>query len=245
MIDLSRYNKKQLGKLFDYSVLPKNSTENDIRGACREAVRYNCAAFYTASPFWSEIVREELAGTDILVGTGIDFPFGVSPLRVKAAELEYAMEVGCTCVDLVLNIGALKSGKLDAVREELREFTSIASSALTKVILEVCFLTNDEIATACRLIAETGAAYAKTSTGQFEGPDMSQFLLMKKTLADTNVKLKIAGVKFPRPQNAYAFLLAGADLIGTRAAPEIIDAIDQMRAIGLVPPLTETTSVTG
>ncbi|MDR1214984.1 MAG: hypothetical protein LBK54_13050, partial [Propionibacteriaceae bacterium] len=71
--------------------------------------------------------------------------------------------------------------------------------------------------------------------GQFEGPTMDQFLVMKKTLAGTPVKLKVAGVKFPRPQNAYAFLLAGADLIGTRAAIEIIDALDTMRQIGLVP----------
>ena len=66
---------------------------------------------------------------------------------------------------------------------------------------------------------------------------MDQFLLMKKTLKDSNIKLKVAGVKFPRPQNAYAFLLAGADLIGTRAAVAIIDALDQMREIGIVPPL--------
>lgn len=66
---------------------------------------------------------------------------------------------------------------------------------------------------------------------------MDQFLLMKKTLKDTDIKLKVAGVKFPRPQNAYAFLLAGADLIGTRAAVAIIDALDQMREIGIVPPL--------
>jgi deoxyribose-phosphate aldolase len=86
------------------------------------------------------------------------------------------------------------------------------------------------------MIAETGIGYAKTSTGPFEGPTMEQFLLMKRALAGTNVKLKVAGVKFPRPQNAYAFLLAGTDLIGTRAAAAIIDALDQMREIGLVPP---------
>jgi len=107
---------------------------------------------------------------------------------------------------------------------------------LTKIILEVCYLTDAEIVTGCRLIQEAGANYAKTSTGQFEGPSMSQVLLMRETLKGSDVKLKVAGVKFPRPQNAYAFVVAGADLIGTRAAPEIIDALDQMRTIGLVPP---------
>ena len=75
----------------------------------------------------------------------------------------------------------------------------------------------------------------KTATGQFEGPTMHQFLVAKKQLEGTKVGLKVSGVKFPRPQNAYAFLLAGAELIGTRAAPEIIGALDEMREIGLVP----------
>lgn len=101
--------------------------------------------------------------------------------------------------------------------------------------MDVNFLTDEEIATACKLIAEAGIDYAKTSTGQFEGPSMDQFLIMKETLKDTDIKLKVAGVKFPRPQNAYAFLMAGADLIGTRAAIAIIDALDQMREIGIVP----------
>jgi deoxyribose-phosphate aldolase len=105
----------------------------------------------------------------------------------------------------------------------------------TKVILEVCFLTDEEIATACKLVAEAGVQFAKTSSGQFEGPSLEQFLVMKRTLAETSVKLKVAGVKFPRPQNAYNFIMAGADRIGTRAAPEIVDALNQLRDLGLVP----------
>lgn len=236
MIDLSTYHRGNIGKLFDHSILPKQTTESEIRDGCREAREYGCAAFYSATPFWSPIVREELSGTGIHIGTGIDFPFGASSPAVKAFEVEQAIKSGCTAVDLVMNIGALKSGRLDVVREELALFVKAAGDALTKVILEVCYLTNDEIVTACHLVSESGAIYAKTSSGQFEGPSMSQFLLMRETLAATDVKLKVSGVKFPRPQNAYAFFLAGAELIGTRAAPEIIDALDSMRAIGLVPP---------
>ncbi len=237
MINLAKMDKRAVGKLFDYSILPKQSTEAEIRRGCREAVAYNCAAFYSASPYWTPVVKEELAGTDVLVATGIDFPWGVAPVPVKLLETEKALEAGCQSVDLVINAGALKSGHLAAVRQEIREFVALAKGhALTKIILEVCFLTNEEIVTGCRLIQEAGADYAKTSTGQFEGPDMAQVLLMRETLKGSEIKLKVAGVKFPRPQNAYAFILAGAELIGTRAAPEIIDALDQMRAVGLVPP---------
>lgn len=236
MVDLSKLDKKALGKCFDHSVLPKNTTEADIRAGCREAVAYNCAAFYSATPFWTPIVVEELTGTDILIGTGLDFPFGASPAIVKAFETEQAVKVGCTSLDIVMNVGALKDKKYKVIEEELATFKKAAQGNLTKCIMEVCFLTDDEIATACKMIFEAGIAYAKTSTGQFEGPSMEQFLVMKKTLAGTECKLKVAGVKFPRPQNAYAFLLAGADLIGTRAAIPIIDALDQMREIGIVPP---------
>ena len=236
MINLAKYDRHGIGKLFDYSVLPKQTTEKEIRLGCRQAIEYNCAAFYSASPYWTPVVKEELQGSDVLVATGIDFPFGVSPSALKVLEVERAIAAGCQSVDLVINIGALKSGHTDVVRQEIKEFVQAASGALTKIILEVCYLTDSEIVTGCRLIQEAGADYAKTSTGQFEGPSMAQVLLMRETLKGSDVKLKVAGVKFPRPQNAYAFILAGADLIGTRAAPEIIDALDQMRAIGLVPP---------
>ncbi|MDR1483359.1 MAG: deoxyribose-phosphate aldolase [Planctomycetaceae bacterium] len=231
MSNIFDLNKTEIGKYFDYSVLPKQSTEQEIRKACKEAVKYNCAAFYTASPYWSPVVSEELQGTSVLVATGIDFPFGVSASKLKVLETEQAVAAGCGAVDIVMNIGALRSGKYDVVGAELRDFVKAAGNAITKVIIEVCFLSDEEIATACKLIAEAGANFAKTSTGQFEGPDMNQFLIMKETLKNTNIKLKVAGVKFPRPQNAYSFILAGAELIGTRAAPEIIDAFDQIKMI--------------
>ncbi|MEN6622598.1 MAG: deoxyribose-phosphate aldolase [Smithella sp.] len=235
MVDLSKLDKRALGKCFDHSVLPKNTTEADIRSGCREAMAYNCAAFYSATPYWTPVVLEELAGTDILIGTGLDFPFGASPSIVKAFETEQAVKAGCTSLDIVMNVGALKDKKYSVVKEELAAFKKAAQGNITKCIMEVCYLTDEEIAAACKMIAEAGIHYAKTSTGQFEGPSMEQFLIMKKTLAGTDCKLKVAGVKFPRPQNAYAFLLAGADLIGTRAAGAIIDSLDQMREIGLVP----------
>lgn len=237
MVDLSKMDKWSLGKCFDHSVLPKDTTEADIRRGCQEAKAYNCAAFYSASSYWTPVVKEELEGTDIHIATGLDFPFGASTVKMKGLETEEAVRLGCTALDMVMNIGALKDKNYMEVKAGLDAFVKAAEGNLTKCIMDVNFLTDDEIIAGCNLIAEAGIDYAKTSTGQFEGPSMDQFLLMKKTLKDTDIKLKVAGVKFPRPQNAYAFLLAGADLIGTRAAVAIIDALDQMREIGIVPPL--------
>lgn len=239
MIDLAAADRRVIAKAMDYSILPKETREAEVREGCRLTREYGFAAFYTSSPYWSPIVAEELAGTGIEVGAGISFPFGSQTPATKAFETEEAVRRGCTAVDLVMNVGALKDRDHRTIREELAGFVKAAGSAVTKCILEVCYLTDEEIAAGCRLIAEAGVGFAKTSTGQFEGPSLEQFLVMKKTLAGTGVKLKVAGVKFPRPQNAYVFLLAGVDRIGTRAAPEIVDALDGLRKIGLVPGLVQ------
>lgn len=234
MIDFSRITKWELGKYFDFSVLPKNTTQADIINGCKEAKKYNCAAFYAASNYWIPTIVRELEGTDIRVGVGLDFPFGANTAYLKGKETEEAVKLGATSLDIVMNIGALRSKLYSDVREELRVFKDAASGYLTKCILEVNYLTDDEIKCASEMVAEAGIDYVKTSSGQFEGPTMEQYLIMKKAVEGTSTKTKVAGVKFPRPQNAYAFLLAGADLIGTRAAPEIIEALDTMREIGLV-----------
>ncbi len=236
MIDFTQLDARALAKTLDFSILPKQTTEAEVREGCAITRRYGFAAFYTSSACWSPIVCEELAGMDdVEIGTGIAFPFGSAPAAVKAFEVEDAVARGCTTVDMVMNIGALKSGDHKAVAEELRLFKQAAASTVTKCILEVCYLTDDEIATASKLVAEAEIEYVKTSSGQFEGPSLEQFLVMRDAVQDAPVRLKVAGVKFPRAQNAMVFLRAGADRIGTRAAPEIVDALDTLRDIGLVP----------
>ena len=239
MIDLAKSDSRSIATAFDFSILAKNTTEAEIREGCRITREYGFAAFYSSSPYFSPIVAEELAGTDIEIGTGIAFPFGSQTAAVKAFETEEAVRRGCTAVDMVMNIGALKDGDYNGVKEELSAFVAAAGSAVTRCILEVNFLTDQEIADGCKLIAETGVQWAKTSSGQFDGPSLEQFMVMRDTLVDTDIKLKVAGVKFPRPQNAYVFIMAGAERIGTRAAPEIVDAFDSLRELGLIPSATE------
>jgi deoxyribose-phosphate aldolase len=220
--------------MMDYSILPKETREEAIRKGCAEARRYRFAAFYSSSAYWTPVVKEELAGCDdIEIGTGIAFPFGTAPASVKAFEVEDAVKRGCTAVDMVMNVGALKDKRHEVVREELRLFKVAAGSAVTKAILEVCYLTDEEIAAGCRLIGEAGLVFAKTSTGQFEGPSLEQFLVMKEALRGTGVRLKVSGVKFPRPQNALVFIRAGAERIGTRAAIEIVEALETLQKAGL------------
>jgi deoxyribose-phosphate aldolase len=236
MIDFNQLDAKALAKAIDYSILPKETAEPEIREGCAVTRRYGFAAFYASSAYWAPVIREELAGMDdVEIGTGIAFPFGSAPAAVKAFEVEDAVRRGCTAVDMVMNIGALKSGDRRAVAEELRAFKQAAAGAVTKCILEVCYLTDEEIATGAKLVAEVGIDFVKTSSGQFQGPSLQQFLVMRDAVRDAPVRLKVAGVKFPRPQNALVFLRAGADRIGTRAGPEIVDSLEMLRAISLVP----------
>lgn len=235
MTDMKTLTKQKLARMLDYSILPKDTQEQELREACAKAREYRFAAFYTSSPYWSPIIKEELAGfDDIEIGTGIAFPFGSTTATVKALEVQEAVKRGCTTVDMVMNIGALKDKRYDVVRDELRLFVDAAGSAVTKCILEVCYLTDAEIAAGAKLVAEAGIQYCKTSTGQFEGPTMEQFLVMKDALVGTPVHLKVSGVKFPRTQNALMFIMAGAERIGTRAAIEIVEGLDTMKKIGLV-----------
>lgn len=233
MIDINSLDRDALAKMMDYSILPKQTQKSEILEGCAIARKYNFAAFYSSSAHWSPMVAQELAGTDIEVGTGIAFPFGSVSPSVKAFETEHAVSRGCTTVDVVMNVGALKDGDYATISEELRLFAEAAGDAVTKAILEVCYLTDEEIATGCKLIAEAGIQFAKTSTGQFEGPTLEQTLVMREALKGTGVRLKVSGVKFPRPQNALVFIKAGAERIGTRAAPEIVEGLATLQAIGL------------
>ncbi len=236
MIDLSKMDKKSIGKCFDLACLPKNTTEAVVRSGAKDAIAYNTNVFQVSSPFWLPVVLEELQGTDVKPSCCIGFPFGSTTAFAKAKETEEAVKLGAKSLDMAMNIGALMSGDNKSVAKELKDFQTAAQGADTKVIIDVAFLTDEQIATATKLIVEAGITYAKTATGQFEGPSMEQFLIMRDVCQGTPTKTKVSGVKFPRPQNAYNFLMAGADLIGTRSAPEIIDALDTMRSIGIVPP---------
>lgn len=145
MIDFSKIkSKKEVGKCFDYAILPKQTTEQTIRDCCKEAIKYNCKAFCFSSSYWTPIVAEELKGTDILVGAAIGFPFGQQTSAVKAFETEEAVRMGATVLDNCMNVGALKDKRYDEIKQEFKEYVEAAQGVMTKMIIEVCYLTDDE-----------------------------------------------------------------------------------------------------
>lgn len=234
MVDLSKVDKAGFAKIFDFVLTRKNATETDVRKGIELMWKYKFACFYTGST-WTPMLVEGLKGLDCEIGVPVDYPFGHSDTKTKIFAVKQAVKLGATAIDMLFNIGALKDRRYDFLLYEMKEHVKAAEGAVTKPILEVAFLTDDEIRFACDILAEAGATYAKSSSGQSEGPTLEQILVMKDALKGTNVKLK-AGVKFPKPQNAVSFIKAGCDRIGSFEAPYIVDMFDTMREIGLIPP---------
>lgn len=226
---------EQFAKVFDMAVLAPNTQEAAIRNACRQAKAYNIAAMYT-TPCWTKVVAEELAGTDVHVGVGIGFPYGTPTTEIKMAEIDDAITNGATSLDMVINIGALKDGNLELTRKEIQGLVDKARAAgcLSKVIIEVGFLTDEEIATVTKIICECGADYVKTATGSQDLPDVHHVEVIRENLFG-NTKLKLSGVPRQFVLSACLRMLEmGVELIGTRSAIKIIDQYkDYLKEKGL------------
>lgn len=218
-LSVSEYAKK-----FDMAVLAQDTTENAIRTGCESARDYRVAAYYT-TPTWTPLVTEVLRGSDVLVGVALTFPYGTLTTRIKEAEIHEALEVGGTALDMVINIGALKSGNQALVEREIAMLADLArqGGALSKVIIEVGFLTDEEIRTATRMCVDHGVDYVKTATGSEVLPDVPHLEVMKSALGG-RTRMKLSGVPRTFALAATLWMLdMGVELIGTRSAPSLVD----------------------
>ncbi|MEG0751841.1 MAG: deoxyribose-phosphate aldolase [Oscillospiraceae bacterium] len=232
MIDLHTVSKHDFGKVFELLSIGQ-MTEEEVRANCRIAKEYNMRS-YMLAPFWLPVLVDEFKGTDINPGCGAGFPLGTEPPKAKAAAIECCVQLGAKSLDFSMNYSALKAGRTDIVAEELDMFVDAAEGNETKVIIEVCMLTDDEAKRAVEMIADRGINWVKSSTGQFAGPTMHQVDLIMTQLKGTDVRLKVSGVKAPRPQNAYMYIKAGVEIIGSQGAVEIIDGLELHRKLGLI-----------
>lgn len=234
MRDISNMTVAEFAKVFDMAVLAPDTQEQAIREACRQAKAYNINAMYT-TPCWTKVVAEELAGTDVYVGIGIGFPYGTPTVAIKMAEIDDAIKNGATAFDMVINIGALKDGNLDLIREEIKGLAekTKAIGAPSKLIIEVCFLTDEEIATVVKMACEYGIDYIKTATGSQGLPDAHHIEVIRANLSG-NTKMKLSGVPRTWVLSACLRMLEmGVELIGTRSSCKIVDMYkDYVKEIG-------------
>lgn len=214
----------EYAKHFDMALHKQDSLETDIRAHAQAARDAVVAACYTNS-YWTPVVAEVLQGSDVHVGTAISFPYGCTSTAMKFAEIEEGLELGATAVDMVINIGQLRMGNHDFVRREVEGLVErTAGKALSKVIFEVCFLTDDEIATLTRICSDAGVNYVKTATGSEGFPTEAQVAVMRKNITNEKTLLKVSGVPRTFTMAATLWLIdrMGVSLIGTRSAAQLV-----------------------
>ncbi|MFC8688373.1 deoxyribose-phosphate aldolase [Brevibacillus porteri] len=209
-----------MNKYIDHTLLKPDATQEMIEKLCQEAREHDFMSV-CVNPYWVKRSAELLAGSDVKVCTVIGFPLGASTIESKAAETRDAIANGATEVDMVLNVGALKSGDLETVKKDIVAVKQAAGDILLKVILETCLLTEEEKVVACKLSVEAGADYVKTSTGfSTGGATVEDIALMRKTVGP-NVGVKASG-GVRDGEAAIAMIEAGASRVGTSSGVSIV-----------------------
>lgn len=187
-----KYTYKQVAKTIDHSLLKPEMTRNEVKEGCEIAKKYDVASV-CCKPSDVKFCADLLKGTDVLVGTVVGFPHGSSTTSTKVFETEQAVKDGATEIDMVLNIGLLKSGLNAEVQADIAAVVKAAGGHTVKVILENAYLTDAEKVTGCKLSEAAGAHYVKTSTGYAPtGATLADIKLMKESVSQT-VKVKSAG----------------------------------------------------
>lgn len=209
-----------LAAVIDHTLLRADATGNDIRKLCDEAVRYGFCSV-CVNPVNVRLARRLLRGTTVKVCSVIGFPLGATTPTAKACEAAGAVKDGADEIDMVINVGALKSGDAAAVRAELRAVRKAAAGKVLKVIIETALLTGKEKVRACLLAKKAGADFVKTSTGfSSGGATVADVRLMRRTVGDAMGIKASGGVR--TKETVLRMLDAGATRIGASASVAIV-----------------------
>lgn len=217
-----RLTPAELAKYIDHTLLKPQASADDIRRVCAEA-----RAMHTASvcvnPGYLKLAAQELAGTDVTPCCVIGFPLGATTSGVKAFEAAEAADNGAREVDMVLNIGAVKSGDWALVEQDIAAVTAaVAGRAKVKVILETCLLTDAEKVLACQAAKRAGADFVKTSTGfSSGGATVADVRLLRETVGPEMGVKASGGVR--TYEDAVAMIEAGASRLGASSAKAILE----------------------
>jgi deoxyribose-phosphate aldolase len=213
-----------IAALIDHTLLKPEATSADIRKLCAEARQYGFASV-CVNPYWVSLAAGELAGSGVKVCTVVGFPLGASATDVKSFETGLAMSEGAQEIDMVLNVGALRGGSHDAVRDDIAAVVETAhlGSAIVKVILETALLAKEQKIAACLLAKQAGADFVKTSTGfGTAGATVEDVALMRRTVGPEMGVKASGGIRtLDDLQNMVA---AGATRVGASASVKIIEA---------------------
>lgn len=232
----------EFNKYFDHTILKADASEEDVNAVCREAIQYDFASVCVNSARTRQ-VSCLLADTDVKVCTVVGFPLGAMSTVAKQFETVTAIEDGADEIDMVINVGAIKDGDWELVKEDIAQVKEVCihntmgRDVVLKVIIEACLLTEEEKVAACETAVEAGADFVKTSTGFSTGGAVTEDVALMRRVVDEKtaalekdtgktwkrVKVKASG-GIRDIETARAMLKAGADRLGTSATVKIVEA---------------------
>lgn len=225
-LDVNTLTIEQFAKTIDHSLLRPELTPQDVLDGCELAARYHVASV-CVKPSHVKLAVDALSGSDVAVGTVVGFPHGSNKTAVKVFEARQALEDGATELDVVLNIGDLRAGNLDAVREDIQAVVDVArGKALVKVILENAYLNDEQKVAACKACEQAGADFVKTSTGFAPGGATLEDLRLMRASVGPAVQVKAAG-GVRSMEAALAVIEVGVIRIGATATAAMIDAFKE------------------
>jgi len=214
-----------IASLIDHTLLRPDATRAEIHKICREALEYKFASVCVNS-FWVPLVAGELSGSPVKVCSVIGFPLGAGLTEAKVAEAEAALNQGAQEIDMVQNIGALRSLDDDVVKYDIAAVVQAAhrEGAIVKVILETAFLTDDQKTKACLLAKAAGADFVKTSTGFGPSGATEHDVALMRRAVGPNLGVKASG-GIRTLEDAMKMIAAGATRIGASASVKIVEAV--------------------
>ncbi|GIF16769.1 deoxyribose-phosphate aldolase [Actinoplanes teichomyceticus] len=222
------FTVSQIARMIDHSILQPQFTSEDVREGCAVAAKYHVASV-CVRPSDVPLAVELLHGTDVQVGTVIGFPHGATSTEVKVVETEQAVARGATEIDMVINIGWLRSGDIAAVENEIRAIVQAAGEAPVKVILETAYLTDEEKLAACWAAERAGAAFVKTSTGFApKGATIDDLALMRSAVSP-KVQVKASG-GIRSLDTLLAMAAVGVTRFGSSATADILEDLARRQA---------------
>lgn len=210
--------------LIDHTILRADATRKDIVQLCSEAKKYGFASV-CVNAYWVPLVAAELAGSPVKVCTVVGFPLGATPTEIKRAETELACRCGAQEIDMVINIGALKSGDHETVKLDIQSVVDAAhrGGAIVKVIIETAYLDDNEKAVACTLAKLAKAEFVKTSTGFGPSGATAHDVALMRGVVGPDIGVKASG-GIRSLDDLKSMATAGATRIGASASVKIIEA---------------------
>lgn len=210
-----------INKLIDHTILKAVTTSKDVERICEEAKKYDFASV-CINPCFVSLAKELLEDSDVKVCTVIGFPLGANTIEIKQAETMDAVNNGADEIDMVINVGKAKEHDYEYIKEEIEAVVNASCGRLVKVIIETCYLTDEEKVEVCRMAALAGAQFVKTSTGfGTGGATKEDVALMKASILDTMSVKASGGVR--NLDDLNAMVAAGASRIGASSGVQIME----------------------